>query len=324
MNNKYINDTTLKSSSLTAGSFSALRSVTATALLSLAFSNVSAEALTSDSLTSNEALSERLYLAEFNKSELVSPYKSSLQSQSSVTSTRRTTQNNSDFPIAESRFLEHVGSVELLFGITQFASSTGSSTAFVVGNAFSHTNKNQPLLINSRLDPLEDKYDLSEGTDQESDIYSLGLGMFVRDGLMIGFKYDRTTSKIYKDLAQINTIRSNQYDVFTKFVHKLNNGRAFNIEASFAIDSAIDNERGDNQTINISGDYYVNPNNSIGFGIERITSEEDLVDGDVISFELRSYITPKFSVAAGLEKFSSDNIRFTDDRVFDINFNAQF
>lgn len=277
------------------------------AFFSLAFSNVSAQTLNDN----NNAPSKRLYLAEFNKSELA------LASQYS-------SQKGNDHPLAESQFLEHVGSVELLFGITQFASSSKNNTAFVVGNAFSLANKNQPFLMNSRLDPLKDKYDLSGSTDQKSDIYSLGLGMFLQDGLMVGFKYDRTTSRIYRDQTQINTVKSNQYDVFTKFVHKLNNGRALNIEASFAIDSAIDTDRGDNQTINISGDYYVDQNNSIGFGIERISSEENVLAGDVISLELRSFITPKFSVAAGMEKFSSDSIQFTNDRIIDINFNAQF
>ncbi len=285
------------------------------AFFSLAFSNVSAQTLNDN----NYAPSKQLYLAEFNKSELASA-----THYSSLNSSQKSSQKSNDHPIAESQFLEHVGSVELLFGITQFASSSKNNTAFVVGDAFSLANKNQPFLMNSRLDPLKDKYDLSGSTDQKSDIYSLGLGMFLQDGLMVGFKYDRTTSRIYRDQAQINTVKSNQYDVFTKFVHKLNNGRALNIEASYAIDSAIDNDRGDNQTINISGDYYVDQNNSIGLGIERISSEENVLAGDVISLELRSFITPKFSVAAGMERFSSDSIQFTNDRVIDINFNAQF
>ncbi len=308
--------------SLSAVSLSAM-SLSAV-FFSLALSNASAHAFNntlSDDLSNNQALSKQLYLAEFNKSELVSPYKSSLQAN---VPQKNSSHRGSNHPIAESQFLEHVGSVELLFGITQFASSTKNSSAFVVGNAFSLANKNQPFLMNSRLNPLKDKYDISGSTDQESDIYSLGLGMFLQDGLMVGFKYDRTTSRIYNNFSQINTVKSNQYDVFTKFVRKLNNGRALNIEASFAIDSAIDNNRGDNQTINISGDYYVNQHNSIGFGIERISSEQNVLDGDVISLELRSFITPKFSVAAGMEKFSSDNILFTDDRIIDINFNAKF
>jgi len=285
---------------------------------SLASSSVLADTIASHS-------SNQLFLAEFNKTELVSPYKSSIKAPD-LAEASYITKKGTDHPIAETRFLEHVGSVELLFGITQYASATGNSSAFVVGDrdVFSHARKSQPLLLNSRLDPLEDKYGLSNDTDQESDIYSLGLGMFLKDGLMVGFKYDRTTSKIYRELSQINTIKSNQYDFFTKFVHKLNNGRALNIEASYAIDSAIDNDRGDNQTIHISGDYYVNQSNSIGFGIERISSDENVINGEVISFELRSFITPKFSVAAGLEKFTSDNILFTDDRTIDINFNAQF
>lgn len=233
-----------------------------------------------------------------------------------------------DLPFAESRFMQHVGSVELLFGITQFASTTGDSNSFIVGESFSYANKKQPLLLGSRagtrFDSIETRYDLSDDDALESDIYSLGLGMFVKQGLMVGFKYDRTTSRIYRDVVQTNTYKSDQYDFFTKYVHKLGNGKAVNLEASYAIDTAIDNERGDNQTINISGDYYVNQKNSIGFGIERITSEENVVDGDVISFELRSFITPKFSVAAGLEKYSSENLLFSDDRSIDINFDARF
>jgi len=274
----------------------------------------------------DNVLSKRLYLAEFNKHELVSSYKSAIikNSDANAHANQKDALNENTQPYAETRFLEHVGSVELLFGITRFASTTGNSTAFVVGDGFGFADKNQPLLINSRLDPLDTKYDLSDDSDLESDIYSLGLGMFLKKGLMVGFKYDRTTSKIYKDLTQINTFKSDQYDFFTKYVHQLSNGKALNFEASFAIDTAIDNDRGDNQTINISGDYYVNQKNSIGIGIERITSEEDVLDGDVISIELRSFITPKFSVAAGMERYTSDNIQFEDDRTFDINFNARF
>lgn len=262
----------------------------------------------------DEPTFNRIYLAELSQTDQAVDRRSAIK-------------KDADHPFAETQFLEHVGSVELLFGVTRFDSAKGQtndSNSFVVGEGFSYANKSQPLLIESRLDSLESRYSLSEDSDQESDIFSLGLGMFIKSGLMVGFKYDRTTSKIYKDLAQIDEIKSDQYDVFTKYVRKLGNGKALNFEASFAIDSAIDNERGDNQTINISGDYYVNQQNSIGFGLERITSEEDIVDGDVISFELRSYITPKFSVAAGMEKFSSDNLFLTDDKTIDINFNARF
>jgi len=265
--------------------------------------------------SSNLFNQNRLYLAELDQS-----------TSNKAVSSKSHSKNESNAPLAETRFLEHVGNVELLFGVTQHESkaSTSNSNSFVVGDGFKYANKNKPLLLGSRLAPLETKYDLSDDNNQESDIYSVGLGMFIQKGMMVGFKYDRTTSRIYKDLAQINTIKSDQYDVFTKFVHQLDNGQAFNIEASYAIDSAVDDARGDNETFNISGDFYVDPKNSIGFGIERITSEENVVDGNVMSFEMRSYITPKFSVAAGLEKYSSDNIQFADDQKIDINFNAQF
>lgn len=265
----------------------------------------------------------RLYMAELDLGTEVSPNQlSSKKSASSYNSAK----SDDKTPYAESHFLEHVGNVELLFGVTQHqaTTSTSSTNSFIVGDGFKYANKNKPLLLGSRLAPLETKYDLSEDKNQESDIFSVGLGMFIKKGMMVGFKYDRTTSRIYKDLAQIDTVKSDQYDFFTKFVHQLDNGRAFNIEASYAIDSAVDNTRGDNQTFNISGDFYVNPKNSIGFGIERITSEENFIDGNVMSFEMRSYITPKFSVAAGLERYSSDNIQFIDDQTIDINFNAQF
>jgi len=270
-----------------------------------------------DSNLFNESINDRLYMAELDQN-----------TSSKAVSSQSSARNDNKAPLAESGFLEqeHVGNVELLFGVTQHEStaSTSSSNSFIVGDGFKYANKNKPLLLGSRLAPLETKYDLSDDNNQESDIYSVGLGMFIQKGMMVGFKYDRTTSRIYKNLAQIDTVKSDQYDFFTKFVHQLNNGQAFNIEASYAIDSAVNNTRGDNETFNISGDFYVNPKNSIGFGVERITSEENVVDGNVMSFEMRSYITPKFSVAAGLERYSSDNIQFIDDQTIDINFNAQF
>ena len=270
-------------------------------------------------------ISNRLFLAELNQQT------SQETNQYSITQTQSNSAEDEqvkDSPYAETGFMQHIGSVELLFGLTQYSSTSGDSSSFVVGDGFSYANKQQPLLLGSRAgdlyDPIDTRYGLTDEENLESDIYSLGLGMFVKQGLMVGFKYDRTTSRVYRDLAQTDTYKSDQYDLFTKYVHKLRDGKAVNVEASYAIDTAINNDRGDNHTLNISGDYYLNQQHSIGLGFERISSEEDVVDGNVISFELRSFITPKFSVAAGLEQYSSENVIYTDDRTIDINFNARF
>ena len=269
---------------------------------------------------------EHLFLAELSQQTQASQYE--ISNVQSDPENEQIVKQAKEAPFAETRFMQHVGSVELLFGLTQYSSTSGNSNSFVVGDGFSYANKQQPLLLGSRAsdlyDPIDTRYGLTDEENLESDIYSLGLGMFVKQGLMVGFKYDRTTSKVYRDLAQINTYKSDQYDLFTKYVHNLRDGKAVNVEASYAIDTAIDNDRGDNYTLNISGDYYLSQQHSIGLGFERITSEEDVVNGNVVSVELRSFITPKFSVAAGLEQYSSENALYTDDTTIDINFNARF
>lgn len=229
-------------------------------------------------------------------------------------------------PLAEAAFLERVGSLLLGGGIIESDFGKGvkaDGTGF--GAEVTYAQPDQLVFVNALFITFDSDFDPPVDGEISSDILDFKIGMYLKDGLLVGFEYGhRETDTSIVGILDYKS-ESDLYGAFTKWVHELENDTAVNVLANLGVDKFDDNTGdGSNIIIEVATDYYFNPRISIGAGLVFNTGDDEYDEGK--SFEVRSgiFLNPHFSIEGVFRKFIADNDNVEDEKSIDISLLTRF
>ncbi len=234
--------------------------------------------------------------------------------------------NLSNHPYAEAAFLERIGSVAVFYGINNLDNpSFGKADGPLYGGIVTYMKPGFPLVIDAMIAKSDVEFNPPVDGVLTLDTYGLKMSIYVKNGFLIGFGYTRQELEVSGVSVVNGAFDEDTYELSSKFVNKFGNGRAINIEAEVGITQFDDpGDDGSNTTIDIVGDYYFTPGVSFGSHFGLNSGDEKNVEGDTVSVNINTFVSPFFSVALEFEKFFAENSEGTDDDSFHITLLARF
>lgn len=239
--------------------------------------------------------------------------------------------NTAGHPLAEAAFLERVGSVAVQVGYGDIEGSQGATdldgdvTRYVVAVEFMQPGS--PIVINAAVDKLDIDLNSPGEGDMETEIFNVGFGYFIGEGLRLGLSYgqEETDEDITAPMVLDRTTDYDDYAVEAKWVKSLSGGRSFNAEGSIGIrEYDVDTDDGSNTIVGLSGDYYVTDSFSLGAGVMVNSGDDEDEEGDIVTFNLTNFFSPRFYVNVDYEKFHASEDTGQDETGWDILFSARF
>lgn len=227
-------------------------------------------------------------------------------------------------PLAEAAFLNRISSIAVPAGFTQLEFNIGNEIQGdgpIYGAEITYAETGRPLYANASFSVMDIDFDAPTNGELSHDGYSLGIGIFLRESLLLAFEYGHEETEI----LNFSENENQTYTVSTKWVNEIVNGRAVNIEANLGLDQYNEgSEDGSNTIIGAAGDYYFNPRISIGAGLTFNTGDD--ADSEGNTFEIRSgiFFNPRFSINTAYEKFLADNDNSEDEQIINISLLTRF
>jgi hypothetical protein len=159
------------------------------------------------------------------------------------------------------------------------------------------------------------------GVDVDVTTVNLNAGYWLKDNLIVGV--DFALDEIDPDGG--GKFEETRYGVFGKFVHPLDEGRAINAEAHIgtaSVDTGANDD--DNFEVRLEGDFYFNPQTSVGAVLE--FSSGDAVSEEGESFGVRGsrWFSPKVGVRAEYTMFWASDSAGADVNEFAIFVDMRF
>lgn len=246
--------------------------------------------------------------------------------------------NTAGHPLAEAAFLERVGSVAVQAGDGEIEGSFGGTdldgdvTRYVAEVEFMRPDL--PIVIKATLDKLNIDLNSPGEGEVETGVFNIGFGFFLLDGLRLGLSYgqEEKDEDITAPMVVDRTADYDDYAVEAKWVKSLSGGRSFNAEGSIGIrdfdlkdkNNPSQNDDGSNTIVGLSGDYYFTDSFSLGAGVMVNSGDDEGEEGDIVTFNLTNFFSPRFYVNVDYEKFHASEDSGQDETGWDILFSARF
>lgn len=239
--------------------------------------------------------------------------------------------NTAGHPLAEAAFLERVGSISIQAGYGDIEGSFGGNdfdgdvTRYVAEVEFMRPDI--PIVITASADKLDVDLNSPGEGGMENEIFNVGFGYFISDGLRLGLSYGQEEEDIDITVPPVGALTTdyNDYAVEGKWVKSLSNGRTFNAEGSIglrAYDNDIDD--GSNTIVDLSGDYYFTDSFSLGAGVTVNSGDDNSEEGDTVALKLSNFFSPRFSIKVDYETFNASDDAGQDEDGWDILFSGRF
>lgn len=229
--------------------------------------------------------------------------------------------NTSGRPLAEAAFLERIGDIQFVYGFsdTDFGANVSLDGPFY-GAALTFMQPKQPVVFRALYAKRDREFDPPLTGESVSDLYAFGVGLFIKDGFLLGIEYTRSEGDAHVSGpgGTISSIlEAEVYTLAAKFVHELGGGRAVNLEAELSrierkgettgVDLSVTRTETTNETVEISGDYYFNPKFSLGaeIGLNRGDDKDD--EGKSLALNVTAFVNSYFAVELEYERFFADD-----------------
>lgn len=233
--------------------------------------------------------------------------------------------NTVGHPLAEADFLERIGSIELLIGKAESKSDSIidiEANGPYYGAALTYAKPDLPVVLQAMYAKIQLEFESPLDGDMMADVYGFGIGYFLEKNLLAGIQYihSETDANIkYLTSSSETTSKTNSYALTAKFVREESDGKAYNLEGSIGIEQFDDeSDDGSNKIFEVSGDYYLNREVSLGAGFGLNTGDKKDDEGKTVSLDFNAFLTPQFGVNIGVEKFIADNVEGEDENTLGV------
>ena len=228
--------------------------------------------------------------------------------------------NTNDKPLAEAAFLEKASSISMPAGYTDLEVGGSEANGPRYGLELTYVHPGYSLYTNASFTTMDAEFDAPASGDITQDEYTLAVGMFVQDDLLVAFEYGHEEFEVLGYNPE-NDI----YTVYGKWVKKNGQGTAYNLEANIGMDQYDDGTTdGSNTIIGAAGDYYFNPRLSVGGGLTLNSGDNVSDEGNTYSLRSSIFFNPQYSLRASYETFVADNDGEEDIDMISLNFAARF
>lgn len=227
--------------------------------------------------------------------------------------------NIGNHPYGEAAFLERVGNIAFFLGQGEVDFGGGlEADGPTYGAELVYMQPGSPIFIAADYTRSELSFDGPLDLESEGDGYSLQLGGFATEGLLLSIGYAHAEVDVTSFTIGIDeTTEFDHYALIAKFVKELSGSTAFNLEGTAELirfDDGI--EDGSNTEITVAGDYYFTRALSLGAGFETNQGDDETEEGKTFLIRANAFITPKIGVKASFEQFSADGDAGVDDDTF--------
>ncbi|MGA1790193.1 MAG: hypothetical protein ACMUIM_01805 [bacterium] len=230
-------------------------------------------------------------------------------------------------PLYEAAFLERVGHISLDVGHAhiKLSSSTELDGPFY-GIYVDYMSPDNPLVWKANIFNADYEYNLPIDAKWSKDVIGAGLGLFLKDGLLITFEYSRKETDLSISGLPNDESRTNLYTVSGKSVTEFGNDKAVNIEVGIDIEEFEEEFVSETNTIiNVEGDYYLNSRTSLGGLIAKNTGDDKSDENTTFGIRLISFLTPDFYFRVDFERaFFNDNYSYNDSKRIFMNAGMRF
>ncbi len=236
-----------------------------------------------------------------------------------------------DHPRAEAVFLERAANVAFAVGqqeasesVAPFPDIKSQGENWALG--YQHMAADSDLYAEAFFINLSDDYDSPYDGDSKSNVYGLSLGAFLQKNLLVYVDY--TQNKTDMDIPVLgldDTFTYKETSIATKYVAKLANGRAYNLEAMLTreSDEGVD-ETTTNHSLELLANYYLNRDIGIGASFLNNNGQDHSSAGRAIGLELSAFITPKIAVVLAATQFSARSDDGVDSKDFALSLKGRF
>ena len=177
-----------------------------------------------------------------------------------------------------------------------------------------YAQPSQPIVAQVHFTKAEADFDAPIEADISTDTYGLGIGVYLRDGLLVTLNYARSETDLSATGFSGFEMEHDRFTIDVKWVSELAKNRAINLLGEVEIDQFdTETDDGSNTTFGIAADYYLTSHVSLGGGLALNTGDDEYEEGESIQARFRAFLHPQFSIEGEYEYFFADNEN-ADDR----------
>ena len=219
-------------------------------------------------------------------------------------------------PYAEAAFLEHASNLIVGYFDSDFTSTIYDSSTDGIALGATYIEPNSLLIF--QVGYQTSTADIKNGAsgDSEYDGTYVGIGKYISENsaIMVNyFQLDGETNILFPLPTTTYTIKRTDINVQYKIVEQLQDGAAFNFQASLtSSDVDINATSETNTVIEFSGDYYYNQSINVGASLEMNSGDDKGDEGKTLGLNLNMFLTPSFAVFVEFNQFNADNISGDD------------
>ncbi len=231
----------------------------------------------------------------------------------------------SGHPLAEAAFFVRIGQIRLLAGPGEIKDGPLEADRFSYGALARFAKPLQPLTAHISFSTTDTEFNFPIIGGFSNERYGFMVGYFLLDDFLISLEHNRSETKRSLVDFESGTFKDQSYATHIKWVEKLENKRALNLEASLALNYFDDpSEEGKNRIVRLSGDFYLNRSLSIGGGAMLNRGNEAFKEGETYFANILAFLKPYFSISLFYEGFFSRNTG-EDDRIsYGTTFSTRF
>ena len=207
-------------------------------------------------------------------------------------------------PLAESKFLSRSSAASVILSRSeldgQFGTSLQDSESSGYGLSLEIRDPNTPNTVSAGF--IKDKIDVASPIKVSRDLTTtaFALGRYFSDNFHVDLRFFKLK---HHDLpAGWDDMCS--YALASKFVKQLENGKAYNFEAT--LDRTYDDNnyaKEVNTTFTLEGDYYPNSQFAIGGGLNLNRGDDEDIEGETLSLRTSYFFSPSLGIQVESDKF---------------------
>ncbi len=233
--------------------------------------------------------------------------------------------HTSGYPLAEADFFERIGQIRLHAGPGELKDGSFDADRFSYGVSANFAKPRHPLTGQIFYSTRDTEYNFPIVGDSINERYGFDVGFFLADNFLIDFGHSRSKTK--RSIIGLTNVefKDQFYAINLKWVEKLPNNRAVNLQGSLVLNRFDDpTEDGENRIVAFAGDFYLNRRVSIGGGAVINRGDKETREGEVYFANVLAFLNPHFFIDFYYEDFSARNSGKDDTRGYRVSLGSRF
>lgn len=228
-------------------------------------------------------------------------------------------------PLAEAAFFVRIGQIRVLAGPGDIKDGPLDADRFSYGALVKFAKPLNPLTAQISYTTTETEFNVPILGGFSNERYGVAVGYFFLEDFLVSLELNRSETKRSLVGFENGAFKDQSYAIHMKWVEKLKNKKALNLEGTLALNYFDDpSQDGNNGILHLSGDYYLNRKFSIGLGAMINRGDEAFKEGETYFANILTFFNPYFSLGLFYEGFFSNHSGEDDRASYGTSLAARF